>query len=149
MLVEALAQPGQIAAHARCDVGIEGGGGESLVLTVFGEYFRRPANRHVGKVFGQQRHGALLVLRIGVGVQKADGDGINSHLFQVFRRGVHRAFVQGLQHLALRAEPFCDFTYGGALDQPARTDCFDVVQFGTVALPDDQYVPEAFGGDHA
>ena len=47
--------------------------------------------------------------RVGVGVQEADGDGVDAKLVQAFSRPADARFVQRRQFLTLGVEPFRHF----------------------------------------
>ena len=98
-------QPLQVARHERLHVGVGAGRGEALVFADFRANGRGERDGDVWQRLREQCRRALFVRVVRVGVQKADGDGLDVSRFQDFRNVENLFFLQGRVHPALRGHP--------------------------------------------
>ena len=106
-----------------------------------------------GRILRHDRLDAVLMRRIEVGEQKADGDGFHASLAKRDRRAAHPLFIQGLELLPVRRrQASLDHHAVAAFDQwtilPGQL-LPDRVVLDPLMASDMQNVAEAFIGDHA
>ena len=96
--------------------------------------------------------GVQFVLAVGVGVQKADGDGGAAIVHELLGAGSHLPLVQGGEHLAVvkRALLYAEAPIAGdqglvRLDEDVEHGAAQVLD----AAPHLDQIAEALGGDHA
>ena len=75
---EELGQGGEIALHHRQQIGVQHDRAGALVFAEFGEDIGRDADRDAGQFGRKNRAGTPLMLGIGVGMQEADCDGLDT-----------------------------------------------------------------------
>ena len=99
-----LTQRPQIATGRRPQVGVDRRGRCALVLAVLGRQLVRRDHEHTFQPRAQELRHTALVLRVRVGVQQADRDGLHAGLPQRTGRPLHGSLVQRPQH-SVRPHP--------------------------------------------
>ena len=108
-IAQARLQPADIARDTRAHVGVETGGREALEFPVEGQHLAGDREVRVGTFLLKDLLDALLMSRVEVGVQQADGDGVDPRLPQRPRALAHLRLVQRHDDLALgRRDPLLD-----------------------------------------
>ena len=100
-LCQSIFDPLQIARDHRADAAIDHGRAGPQVLAELRRNFRRERDDGLGKDLGDNLPGPPLVGRIGVGVQKADSDGLHALVAQLVGYLAQGVFIERCQHLAL------------------------------------------------
>ena len=147
----ALAQRGveavEVALHEGPHVGVGAGGGEAFELAELGRYVRgdrdrprRPAPREVVA-------GEVLVGRIGVAVEEADGQRLGAGGIQGRKQGVELRFVEGDQNFATAVQPFRDREPPPPGNQGPGLDDVDLVLLGPSLRAHLDGVTKPLGGD--
>ena len=125
-LGEPALDPLQVALDDRPDDRVDHGRRGPQVLAELRRHLGRERDRDPGQLLGEDLADALLVLRVDVGVEQADGDRLDA-LAPEDRGGVaHRLVLERPQHLALRAEPLGRRRRRGRAARaapPSRTAC--------------------------
>ena len=92
--VEAGADPVDVRRHQRAHVGVDDRRRRPLVLALLAQDLARERDRRLGKLLGEDRADALLVLRVEVGVEEADRDRVDAELPQAAGERAHLVVVQ-------------------------------------------------------
>src|SRR5581483_4888552 len=147
LAVEGVAQHAHVAAHRRHHRRVERGGHGALELAKLRQDLGRQRDQHARVFLGQDRLHALLVDRVGVGVQEHHRHRGHAHLGELARQRARRRLVERGQDRAVRAEPL------GHLEDPLRRDrprrlrpAVEVAVAWDVVPSDLQHVLEAGGG---
>ena len=152
-ILQAGLEPPDIAAHPRADIGIEAGGREALELAIERQHLAGDREIGVGAFLSEDLLDALLVRGVEVGVQQADGDGVDAGLTQRPCALPHLRLVQRHDDLALgRGDPLLDREPMAAPDQRARLPRQLLLEREVVRLlvaRDVENVPKTFGRDQA
>ena len=78
VLLEPATDVGDVAAQPRLHRGVDEGGHGALVLAVLPQHLAGDGDDGPGVLLGEDRPHPLLVLRVGVGVQEADAEGVDA-----------------------------------------------------------------------
>ncbi len=136
-------QIAHIAGDARADIGIDHRRRDALVLAIFAQDLVRERDEGSGQAGAHDLAGQALVLGVGVGMEKADRDRVDTLARE---RGVglaHAVAVEALQHLAGGIEPLGDLDRAVARHQRARAVEEEIVGLGPVAAADDVDIARA------
>ena len=146
---EAALDPLQVALDDRADDGVDHGRRGAQVLAELGRDLGRERDGHAGQLLGEDRADPLLVLRVDVGVEQADGDRLDLLAPQDRGRRAHGVVLERPQHLAGRAEPLGDGHRAVARDERLRLLELRVVERRPHLARDLEQVAEALGRDEA
>ena len=141
--------PLQIACDHRTDATVDRGRAGPQILAELGCHFGRQRDDGLGKDFGENRPGPPLVDGVGVGVQKADGDGLYALRSQRGRYLAQDVFVERCQHGAAGIEALGYAKTAVARHERPGLFKLQVVESGTNLAGDLQHIAEALGGDKA
>jgi hypothetical protein len=114
-LADALGVP----RHERLEIRLHNGRARALELVVFTEDVAGDGDRPVGVDLLQDLPGALLVSRVGVGVQERHGDCFDIHLTEPARQLVQPVLVERHLDDAFVVQPLRHFPAQVALDERA------------------------------
>lgn len=152
-VAQAGVQPAHVARDPGADVGVEAGSREALELAVERQHLAGEREIGVGTFLPQDPLDALLVGGVEVGMQQADGDGVDPGLGERPRPLAHLVLVERHDDLALRrGDALLDREPVAAPDQRARLPRQLLLQREVVRLlvaRDVQDVAEALGRDEA
>ena len=140
-------QPVQVIAHPGANIGIERGRRHALILTIFAQDIRGLGHENIRAGRRQNFSGALLVGRVGVGMQKTDGDGFDAVFGQLPGQGLHRVHVQRRQHFALGIQPLGHLERQMPGNQRLRPGEFQIEAFRPVGAANGVNIAKAFGGE--
>ena len=140
---ERLLEPPEVVAHRGHHVGVDDGRRGALVLADDGRDLRREADRDLRRLLADDLGGALLVRRVDVGVQEADGDRRDAVPEEPPDGRPQAALVERHEHLAVEGDPLGDLPDPGAGDQRGGLLDLEVVQLVALLPADDQDVAEA------
>ncbi len=138
----------QIAPHQRLHIGVGAGRREALELAHLRRHLGGKRDAQPGHARQQQLAEAALMLRVGVGMDQADGDAFDAvRLQDLGDDAVDRGFIERDQHLALRAGALDDLDTHMARHERLRQIEVDVVDLEPPFGRDLQGVAEAVRGD--
>ena len=146
-LAKARLQGLNIALHDRKHVGVDHRGGGALVLPDLPQDSAGKAERQVGMFSPDQAGQSFLVLRIGVGVDQADGQRLDAGGADLVDHLLGLPAIQGMNDRAPRVHPFGDFPAQAPRDQVGRLVPVPVVELGHSDAPQLQHVPKPLGGN--
>ena len=146
-LREGALQAVQIARHERPHVGVGDGGGGALVLAGLRADGRRQADADGRVQLGQDGADALLVHRVGVGVDQRHGDRLDALVGDAFGDLAHGLLVERPANGAMHVEALGHREAQLARHQGRRLDDVDVVLVEAALVGDLDHVAEAVGGD--
>ena len=146
---ETALDPLQVALDDRADDGVDHRRRGAQVLAELRRHLGGERDRDARQLLGEDRADPLLVLRVHVRVEEADGDRLDFLAPQDRRGGAHRVVVERPQHLAGRAEPLGDRHRTVARDERRRLLELRVVERGPHLAGDLEQVAKPFGGDEA
>jgi hypothetical protein len=107
----------------------------------------RAGHERVGQLLLDDRPHALLVARIHVAVQKADGDRADAGGFEVADHRAHLRFVQRFLDAAVVAKTLGDFRPELARDEQRRLVRLQIVEVRPALAADLEKIAKAFRGD--
>ena len=148
-LCQSIFDPLQIARDYWADAAIDYGRAGPQVLAELRGNFRRERDDGFGKDFGENFSGPLLVHGIGVGVQKADGDGFDALVAQLAGYLAQGVFVERCKLCAAGIEALGHAKTAVAWHEGPGFFKLQVVEGGANLAGDFQHVAEALGGDKA
>ena len=140
--VEAGADPVDVRRHQRSHVGVDDGRRRPLVLTLLPQDLARERDRRGGKLLGEDRPDALLVLGVEIGVQEADGDRVDGELAEPGRQRAHLRIVERLHDRSVRCHPLGELEAQPALDEGWRLAPEEVVHVRDPQAPELEDVAE-------
>ena len=98
----------KVAVHQRLHIGVGAGCHRARVLAQLGDHVGRKRDEQVGKLLADQRAHRLLVRRIGVGMQEADRDRLDSVIHEPAHRRAHRIGIEPCDHAAVAIDALAD-----------------------------------------
>ena len=135
-----------VAGHQGLDVGVGGGGRGALVFAELRVHLRGEGDGKVRVAGGDQIAGPTLVGGVLVGVQVADGHGLDPAGDQAVRLAAHLVLVEGHDGLAVTAHALVDLAAPGPGHQGIGELKEQVVLVVALLVAHLQHVPEAPGG---
>ena len=148
-LCQPIFDPLQIARDHWADAAIDHGRAGPQVLAELRCNFRGQRDDGLGKDLGDNLPGPPLVDGIGVGVQKADGDGFDAFLAQLAGYLAQGVFVERCKLCAAGVEALGHAKTAVARHERPGFFKLQVVEGGANLAGDLQHVAEALGGDKA
>ena len=145
--LQPLGKAREVARDHRRHVGRDDGGRPALVLAPLGRDLVRADDDEIGRLLADEPGDALLVRRVGVGVQQAHGDGVVPTR-EATRGLAHRGLVERFEHRAVGGEAARELDDVAAAQQHRRAPPVDVVHLGPVRAADLVDVAEARGDEH-
>ncbi len=142
-------QRGQVAGYDGQDIGIDDGGGGSLILLDLGQDLRRQANRHIRCPFGDQFTDAPFVGAVGIGIDQRYRDRLDPVGQQFFDCRPCRDFVQWGQNAALVVNTLDNLGPVGAAGQGLGLLPGQIVKRGHAKAANFQDIAEAVRGDQS
>ena len=146
-VLQALDQQAEIGLDHGADVAVDDGGAGALVLLHLWEEVGGEGLDDPWGAFAEDLGDVLLVGRIGVGVEQADGHGLDATV----QHGLGGAFdgggVEGAQDFAAEVEAFADLKAVLALHEGWRLFVVEVVKAGGTVASEFEDIAEALGGD--
>ncbi len=125
-------QAAEIACHERLDVGVRTGGRQPFVLSDFRTHPRCKRDRHVRQLLAHARSCRVLVIRVGVPMQKPDRHALDPVAGQGRHGSIHGRQIQGAQHAAPCVQPLPNGQTQPTGDQRLRPVDVNVVLLETV-----------------
>ena len=147
-LLEPRLEPLHVAADERREHGVRDRRREALVLEDLGQDVARGGDADARQLLLEDLAHALLVLRVGVRVDEADGDGLDAALAQDRGDAARALLVDGLEHLAVVPHPLAHLEAVAAADVRRRDVLVGVPEVFLRAAADLDHVAEALGRDH-
>ena len=139
----------QVASHHGPDAGVDyGGAGAEVLAEVRGDLGGK-GNGVGGEDLPQDLPHSLLVRRVEVGMEEADGYRLHPLRLQLAGDPAHCGLVQRLHHPAAPVEALGNAAAPVARNQGGRLAEVDVVEGGADLALDLQHVAEPGGGDEA
>ena len=138
-----------MAGHLRPGIGIDDGRRGAVELANLRADFRRQRHEDVRVLLAQESRDALLVLRILVGVQQADGDGPDSLILELARDFANRLLLEFRDDVAAGGDAFADAEAVRPADKRIGILDVQIVEVVSALVPDAQHVPEAVCRDEA
>ncbi len=139
----------EVARDDRADRGVHDRCAPPEVLAKLGSDLGRERDRNAGKLLGEDRADAELVLGVDVGVKEANGDRFDLLPPQDDRRLANRGLVERQQDLALGAEPLAHGDRPVARNERPGLLELRVVERGSHLTCDLEQIAKAVGGDEA
>ncbi len=146
---ESALDPLQVALDHWTNHGVDHGRRGAQVLAELGRDLGGERDRDARQLLGEDRADALLVLRVDVRVEQADGDRLDLLAPKDRGRRAHGVVLERSQHLAGRPEPFGDGHRAVARHERLRLLELRVVQGGPHLAGDLEQVAEPLGRDEA
>ena len=137
----------EIALDQGPHVGVGASGREAFELAELGRHVRGDGDRPRGPAPREPVAGKVLVGRVGVAVEKADGQRLGTGRIEGWKQGVELRLVEGNQHFATAVQPFRDREPPPPGNQRPGLDDVDLVLFGPPLRAHLDRVPEPLGGD--
>ena len=137
----------EIALDQGPHIGVGAGGREAFELAELGRYVRGARDRPGGPALREVVPGKVLVGRVGVAVEKADGQRLGAGGIQERKQGFQLLLVEGDQDFAAAVQPFRDREPSPPGNQRPGLDDIDLVLFGPPLRAHLDRVPEPLGGD--
>jgi hypothetical protein len=140
-------KPAQVAIDERAHVGVGDRGRGSLELPDLGRHLRRYGHRKMREVTPNHVGYCSFVGRIAVGMQEADGDGLDAFVGEIqhlFSDGVEVGSPQGL---AVARHPLAYFYPPSTGHQRSRVLEEEVVDVVALLAPHLKHVLKAAGGE--
>ncbi len=145
-LTRAVDELPQVGAQQGGEGGVQLGRGGALELPERPDRLVRERDVHVGQPLGERLAERALVLRMAVGVQQADGDGLRLGGRHGVERGGERLVVERLER-AVGAHPLARADAAVARDERRGVRRAQAVQVGARLAAELDEVLEALGGD--
>ena len=101
LAAERFVEAGDVARDPWPDVGVETGRREALELAVQRKDLVRDREVGLRKFLGHDLANASLMTRVEVGMEKADGDGLDARVTQLTNSNAHLVLVKRLEYLAV------------------------------------------------
>ena len=137
----------QIIAHARPHIGVQRRRRGALIFAKFAQNFVARGDEGVWAEPPQRLAGHDLMRRVGVGMQEADGDGLDAEAVEMMRQPFERRHVEGDEHLARGVHPLVRLEGEVARHQRARAMEIEVEGVRPVAAAERVDVAKALRGD--
>ncbi len=128
-------------------IGVHHRGRGSLVFLHLGEHGVRRAHRELRTGGAHDLRGALLVRRVAVAVDEADGDRLDPRRLELTRRLAHAGLVERLDDRAIGGDALAHLQAVAARDQRPRLRPGEVEHVRHADAPDLQDVAEPACGD--
>src|SRR6202000_2909379 len=127
---------GEVAPHARPDIGIGGDRRTALELAVLLAELVRGGDEEPGMRLLEQLLGAQLMGGIDVGVEKQDRDRLDAELDELAAERRDLLFLELVERLAFRQHALADLEAERALDQRHVLAKMEIVRVGPVDAAD-------------
>ena len=144
-----LLEAGEVAGEGGQHVGVDRGGRGALVLAGLGQDVDRGGDGEAGAGLAEGGGGGALVRRVGVGVEKADGDRGDAFGGEEAAGLAHLVEVDGREDRSVGERALGDLAAVAAPDQRLGLVPAQVEHRGRAQAADLQDVAEAAGGDEA
>ena len=148
-LLEALPHRFEIEGDDRHGVGIDHGRTETIILADARCQYRRQGDRHAGPALAQQIADFLFVGGVGIGVHKADRDGLDVFRLEPVDGPFHPGPIEGLADASVAGRRFGDLQAPGPRDKGAGLIDEGITDRGSRTVPDLENVAESLGRDQS
>ena len=139
----------EIIPGQRLDVGVREHCRCPLIFPDFRRDIGGETDRDAGMIGLDDRAGAALVVRVGIGMEESDRDRFDAVIRERLRGRRNAGLVQGLQHGSIEPQPLNGFQAAFARRERLRLLDMDVVEFVLPLPPDLDDIPEACGRNQA
>jgi hypothetical protein len=148
IVLEARLQPLDVPPDQRREHGVRDRGREALMLEDLRQDVARGGDAHAGELLLEDRAHAALVLGVGIGVDEADGDGLDAALAQDRGHAPRPGVVDRLEELAVVADALVDLEAVAPADVRRRDVLVGVPEVLLRTSADLDDVAEARRRDH-
>ena len=145
--VEAGPDPVDVRGHQRPHVGVDDGGRGALVLALLAQDLARERDVHLRQLLGEDRAEAPLVLGVEVGVEEADGHGLDARAAQAGGELAALVLVELADDGAVGGDALVQLEAEVALDERRRLAPEEVVHVRDPQPAQLEHVAEAGGRD--
>ena len=149
LLGELALEMGHMARHLRPGIGIDDSRRGAVELANLRADFRRQRHEDVRVLFAQESRNALLVLRILIGVQQADGDRTDTLILELAGDFTNRLLLQFRDDVTAGGNAFAHAEAVRPADKRIGILDIQVIEIVTALVPDPQHVAETVCRDEA
>ena len=135
-LLQPLDQQAKVTLHHRADVAVDDGGAGALVLLHLRQQVGGQRQDQIRRTLAHRLGHGLLVVGVGVGMQQAHGDRLDTAVHNRLRGALDRGGVEGAQHLAAEVEALADFQAVLSFHQRRRLLVVQIVEARRAVAPE-------------